>query len=40
MSNIWLMLALAGTFMSIMLVFVVADMRQRERNRPMALLQS
>jgi len=40
MSNLWLMLALAGTFMSIMLVFVVADMRQRERNRPMALLQS
>src|SRR5262245_4231246 len=40
MSDIWLVLAMIGTFVSVMLVFVVVDMRQRERNRPVALLQS
>jgi tight adherence protein C len=34
------MLSLAGTFMSVLTVFLVVDMRARERNRPMALLQS
>jgi tight adherence protein C len=40
MSNLWLMFSLLGTFMSVLLVFVVVDMRQKERNRPVALLQS
>jgi tight adherence protein C len=40
MSNLWLMLSLAGTFMSVLVVFLVVDMRARERNRPVALLQS
>lgn len=41
MSNVfWLALTMIGTFMSVMLVFVAIDMRQRERNRPVALLQS
>jgi tight adherence protein C len=40
MSNLWLLLAMAGTFMSVLVVFMVVDMRARERNRPVALLQS
>lgn len=40
MSNLWLMLSLAGTFMTVLTVFLVVDMRARERNRPVALLQS
>jgi len=40
MSNLWLLLALAGTFMAVLMVFLVIDMRARERNRPIALLQS
>ena len=40
MSSIWLVLAMVGTFTTVLLVFVVVDMRQRERNRPVALLQS
>ena len=40
MSDIWLVLAMIGTFTTVMLVFVVVDMRARERNRPVALLQS
>jgi tight adherence protein C len=40
MSNLWLLLALAGTFMSILLVFVIVDMRSKERNRPVAILES
>jgi tight adherence protein C len=40
MSNLWLMLSMVGTFLGVLLVFVVVDMRQRERNRPVALLQS
>ena len=40
MSDIWLVLAMVGTFTTVMLVFVVVDMRARERNRPVALLQS
>ena len=40
MSNLWLMLSMVGTFMGVLLAFVVVDMRQKERNRPVALLQS
>jgi tight adherence protein C len=40
MSNLWLLLAMAGTFLTVMVVFVVVDMRARERNRPVALLES
>jgi tight adherence protein C len=40
MSNLWLMLSMVGTFLGVLLVFVVVDMRQKERNRPVALLQS
>jgi tight adherence protein C len=40
MSNLWLLLAMAGTFMTVLVVFVVVDMRARERNRPVALLES
>ena len=40
MSNLWLLLAMAGTFMGVLMVFLVVDMRARERNRPVALLQS
>jgi tight adherence protein C len=40
MSSIWLALALIGTFLTIFLIGVIVDMLQKERNRPMALLQS
>ncbi len=40
MSNLWLALALVGTFMTIVLIGVIVDMLGRERNRPVALLQS
>jgi tight adherence protein C len=40
MSSLWLALALVGTFLTIFLIGVIVDMLQRERNRPMALLQS
>ena len=40
MSNLWLMLSMVGTFLCVLLVFIVVDMRQRERNRPVALLQA
>ncbi len=40
MSSLWLALALIGTFLTIFLVGVILDMGQRERNRPVALLQS
>ena len=40
MSNLWLLLAMVGTFMSVLVVFVIVDMRARERNRPVALLES
>jgi tight adherence protein C len=40
MSDIWLVLAMVGTFTTVLLVFVVVDMRARERSRPVALLQS
>lgn len=40
MSNLWLMLSMVGTFLGVLLAFVVVDMRQKERNRPVALLQS
>jgi tight adherence protein C len=40
MSDIWLVLAMVGTFTTVLMVFVVVDMRQRERSRPVALLQS
>jgi tight adherence protein C len=40
MSDIWLALALVGTFLAILLVGVVVDMLLRERNRPLSILQS
>jgi tight adherence protein C len=40
MSSLWLALALVGTFLAIFLIGVIVDMFQRERNRPLALLQS
>jgi len=40
MSNLWLALALVGTFLTIFLVGVAIDMLLRERNRPVALLQT
>ena len=40
MSNLWLALALTGTFLTIFLIGVVLDMLLRERNRPVAILQS
>jgi tight adherence protein C len=40
MSNLWLVLALVGTFLTIFLIGVVIDMLLRERNRPVALLES
>ena len=40
MSSLWLALALLGTFLTIFLVGVIVDMLMRERNRPIALLQS
>lgn len=40
MSDIWLALALVGTFLAILLVGVVIDMLLRERNRPLSILQS
>jgi len=40
MSNLWLVLAMVGTFLTIFLIGVVIDALMRERNRPVALLQS
>jgi tight adherence protein C len=40
MSNLWLALALVGTFLTIFLLGVIVDMLMRERNRPLTLLQS
>jgi tight adherence protein C len=40
MSSIWLALSLIGTFLTVFLIGVIVDMLQKERNRPMALLQS
>ena len=40
MSNLWLVLAMVGTFLTIFLVGVVIDALMRERNPPVALLQS
>src|SRR3990172_586054 len=40
MSNLWLVLAMLGTFLTIFLIGVVIDALMRERNRPVALLQS
>ncbi|HYG72381.1 MAG TPA: type II secretion system F family protein [Actinomycetota bacterium] len=40
MSDLWLALALVGTFLTIFLAGVLVDMMLRERNRPMALLQT
>jgi len=40
MSSLWLALALVGTFLTIFLIGVIVDMRLRERNRPVALLQT
>ena len=40
MSELWLAVALVGTFLAIFLVGVIVDMAMRERNRPQALLQT
>lgn len=40
MSSLWLALALVGTFLTIFLIGVIIDALMRERNRPVALLQS
>jgi tight adherence protein C len=40
MSSLWLALSLVGTFLAIFLIGVVVDIAMRERNRPVALLQS
>ena len=40
MSDMWLALSLIGTFLAIFLVGVLVDMAMRERNRPVAMLQS
>jgi tight adherence protein C len=40
MFELWLVIALVGTFLTIFLIGVIVDMAMRERNRPMALLQS
>jgi len=40
MSSMWLAFALVGTFLTIFLIGVAVDMLVRERNRPVALLQS
>jgi tight adherence protein C len=40
MSEIWLALALVGTFLTIFLIGVVFDMGARERARPVSILQS
>jgi tight adherence protein C len=40
MSSLWLALALVGTFLTIFMIGVIVDMLMRERNRPVALLQS
>jgi tight adherence protein C len=40
MSSLWLALSLVGTFLAIFLIGVVVDIVMRERNRPVALLQS
>ena len=40
MYNVWLALALVGTFAAIVLVGVVVDMAVGERRRPLSLLRS
>jgi tight adherence protein C len=40
MSNLWLVLAMVGTFLTIFLIGVLIDALMRERNRPVALLES
>ena len=40
MSNIWLALALVGTFLTIFLVGVIVDMLLREKNRAVTILQT
>ena len=40
MSDMWLALSLIGTFLAIFLIGVLVDMAMRERNRPVAMLQS
>jgi tight adherence protein C len=40
MSNLWLALALVGTFLTIFLVGVIVDMLMREKRRPVTLLES
>ena len=40
MSNLWLVFALIGTFLTIMLIGILLDMLLRERNRPVQLLQA
>ncbi len=40
MSDIWLGLALVGTFFTVFLFGVVVDMLMRERHRPVSILQA
>jgi tight adherence protein C len=40
MSDLWLALSMIGTFLAIFLVGVIVDMAMRERNRPVAILES
>jgi tight adherence protein C len=40
MSNLWLALALVGTFLTIFLIGVVIDMLRREQKRPVTILES
>jgi tight adherence protein C len=40
MSNLWLALTLVGAFLTIFMVGVLVDMWLRERNRPVAILES
>jgi tight adherence protein C len=40
MSDLWLVLSLVGTFLTIFLVGVVLDMAMRERRRPVTILES
>jgi len=40
MSELWLVLSLVGTFLTVFLIGVVVDMALRERQRPITILQS
>jgi len=40
MSELWLVLAMVGTFLTVFLVGVIVDMAMRERHRPITILES